>query len=128
MNSPIVIIENFTEEELKCKCGCNRFNYDNEFLIKLQTFRYLLNKSMTVTSGCRCIEHNKEVKGKKNSCHICEGKKTTASDVTNNNCEEIYNLACKLEFFNEVLFYKKLNFVHLGIDRNQTGNCYNIIY
>lgn len=52
MTKPIVTIENFDiETELQCRCGCKRFNYDNEFLIRLQAYRYLLNKGMTITSG-----------------------------------------------------------------------------
>ena len=121
MTAITVVIPNFTREELVCRC-CGKLNVDTEFLIKLQAFRYLLKKPLTVTCASRCIKHNKEVGGAATSCHVCEGKQSTAADVTNSNCAEIYTLACKSGLFNEVIYYKAKNFVHLGLDRKQKGN------
>lgn len=127
MTHPTVTIENFTiETELQCRCGCKRYNFDNEYLIRLQAFRYILNKGLTVTSGGRCVKHNKAVGGVDTSCHQCETKKATACDVTNGNCEEIYKKACASGLFNEVIWYVKRNIVHLGLDRNQRGNFFQI--
>ncbi len=129
MTKPKAVIENFDiETELTCRCGCGRYNYDNEFLIRLQAFRYMLGVGLTVTGPGRCIAHNmdKSVGGEPNSLHICEGKKATAIDVTNSNCENIYKRACACGLFNEVIWYKKKNFVHLGLDRNQKGNYFAI--
>ena len=116
-------IRNFTELELQCRC-CGLLNMSEEFLIRLQAFRYMLGKPLTVTSGCRCKKHNSSpsVGGEANSCHIGEGKKCTAADVTNKNCQEIYLQACKSGLFNEVIWYKAKNIVHLGLDRGQKGN------
>jgi hypothetical protein len=121
MTALTVIIPNFTREELECRC-CGKLNMDTEFIVRLQAFRYLLKKPLTVTCASRCKKHNKEVGGENTSCHICEGKKSTAADVTNSNCAEIYNLATKSGLFNEIIYYKAKNFVHLGLDRNQKGN------
>lgn len=118
-------IKNFTEYELKCRC-CGLFNMDDDFLIRLQAFRFILNKPLVVSSGCRCKKHNKEVGGVDNSCHQGETKKATACDVTNNNCSEIYTLATKSGLFNEVIWYKAKNFVHLALDKNQKGNYFKI--
>ena len=118
-----VPIKNFSELELKCRC-CGLLNMSDEFLIRLQAFRYLLGKPLTVTSACRCKKHNKNVGGVDSSCHVGEGKKCTAADVTNSNCQEIYLQACKSNLFNEVIYYTQKNFVHLGLDRNQKGNYY----
>lgn len=126
MTAITVLIENFNREELQCKCGCKQLNIDTEFLIKLQAFRYLLKKPLNVTCASRCKKHNKEVGGESTSCHICEGKQSTAADVTNSNCAEIYNLATRSGLFNEVMYYKKQNFVHLGLDRKQNGNYFVI--
>lgn len=115
-------IENFTENELKCRCGCGRLNVDNEFLIRVQAFRYLLGRAMTVTSCCRCIKHNKAVGGVDTSCHQCETKKATALDFTCANLEQAFMLACSCGLFNEVILYKNKRFIHLGLDRNQKGN------
>lgn len=128
MTQITVPIKNFTKEELTCRCGCGRYNYDTEFLIRLQAFRYMLNIGLTVTGPGRCKKHNASpaVGGAANSLHICEGKAATAADVTNSNCENIYKKACASGLFNEVIWYKKKNFVHLGLDRNQKGNFFQI--
>lgn len=115
-------IENFTENELKCRCGCGRLNVDKEFLIRVQAYRYLLDRAMTVTSCCRCIKHNKAEGGVDTSCHQCETKKATALDFTCTNLEQAFILACNCGLFNEVILYKNKRFIHLGLDRNQKGN------
>lgn len=118
-------IKNFSENELKCRC-CGLLNMDDDFLIRLQAFRSILKKPLTVNSSCRCKKHNKEVGGEPTSCHLAEGKKCSAADVTNANCHEIYIKACQSGLFNEVIYYKNKNFVHLGLDVKQTGNYFVI--
>ena len=119
-----VKIKNFTEKELSCKCSCKMFNMDEEFLIRLQAFRYLLNMSMTITSACRCKAHNKAVGGVDTSCHQCETKKATAVDFTCSNLQKAFDLVRNTKLFNEVIWYKNKGFIHLGLDRNQKGNYY----
>lgn len=115
-------IENFTEDELKCRCGCGRLNYDNEFLIRVQAYRYLLKRPMKVTSGGRCVKHNKAEGGEPTSCHECETKKATALDFTCKDLQQAYFLACDCGLFNEVICYISKGFIHLGLDRKQKGN------
>lgn len=120
--NPSVVIKNFTKEELTCRCGCGKFNVDEEFLIRLQAFRYILNLPMNVTSGGRCVKHNKEVGGVNTSCHQCETKKATAVDFYCSNMQKAYTLACSSGLFNEVIWYTNKHFIHLGLDRNQKDN------
>lgn len=123
MTKPKVEIKNFDiETELTCRCGCGRYNYDDEFLIRAQAFRYMLGLGMTVTSGGRCKQHNEDEGGVDTSCHQCETKKATALDFTCSAMAKAYDLACKSGLFNEVIWYTKKNFIHLGLDRNQKGN------
>ena len=77
---------------------------------------------MTVTSPGRCVKHNAEEGGEKNSCHECETKKATALDFTCSAMALAYEIACESGLFNEVIWYVKKNFIHLGLDRNQKGN------
>lgn len=129
MTKPVVTIENFDiETELTCRCryGCRRFNYSTEFLVRLQAFRYMLGVGLTITGPGRCIKHNADEGGEPTSLHICEGKQATAIDVTNSNCKNIYEKACSCGLFNEVIWYKKKNFVHLGLDKKQNGNYFHI--
>lgn len=121
-----VNIKNFTEDELKCRCGCGRLNVDNEFLIRIQAFRYMLGLTMNVTSCGRCVKHNKEVGGAANSCHECETKQATALDFYCANNQKAFDLACKCGLFNEVIYYSKKNFIHLGLDRKQECNYFSI--
>ena len=62
--------KNFTSEEFACKCGCGYDTPDPELVRMLQTARDLYGKPITITSGCRCIKHNRNVKGASNSAHI----------------------------------------------------------
>ena len=119
-------IENFTENELKCKCGCGSFNIDNEFLIRLQAFRYLLKQGMTPTSCCRCEKHNKAVGGVDTSLHRCYPKPTCAIDFYCQDLQKAYDVARNTNLFNEVIWYKNKGFIHLGLDRNQKGNYYMV--
>ena len=124
---PTVTIENFDiETELQCRCGCGRYNYEDEFLIRAQAFRYLLNLPMTVTSGGRCVKHNKNVGGVDTSLHQCETKKASAMDFTCSKLQHAYDLACKSGLFNEVILYKTKRFIHIGWDKNQKGFFYQI--
>ena len=83
-------IENFTENELKCKCGCGSFNIDNEFLIRLQAFRYMLKQGMIPTSCCRCEKHNKAVGGVAYSLGKKSGEKHSSD--TDDDFEDYYYL------------------------------------
>ncbi len=120
-------INNFTEAELSCRCGCHRLNYDDNFLVLLQAFRLIYGKPLVVTSGCRCTNHNKNVGGVITSLHECQTKKASACDVTGSNVKEIFEKAKAFGGFNEVIYYQSKNFVHLGYDPKQKGNYFAII-
>lgn len=123
---PTIEIKNFTKEELQCRCGCGRYNVDTEFLVRIQAYRYMLGLSMNVTSCGRCVKHNKEVGGAANSCHECETKPATAMDFYCSNMKKAYDLACKCGLFNEVIWYTKKHFIHLGLDRKQKDNYFTV--
>ena len=121
-----VMINNFSINELKCRCGCGIYNFDDEFLIRVQAYRYMLDLPMTVTSGGRCKKHNKEIGGVDTSCHQCETKKATALDFYCSSMQKAYDLACKSGLFNEVIWYQNKRFIHLGLDRKQKDNYFTI--
>lgn len=122
----------FTREDLMCRCGCKRFNYDTNFLFRLLGFRTDFGKPLTATSGGRCVKHNLDEGGVATSLHQCETKPATAVDVTAgtpSQNEELYKAACASGVFNEVEWHKNdgQNFVHLGWDKKQVGNDFKII-
>ncbi|MEI8390770.1 MAG: D-Ala-D-Ala carboxypeptidase family metallohydrolase [bacterium] len=116
-----VKIENFTENEIACKC-CGKVNVSDKGLISLQAFRYYLNNKykknirLTVESACRCTKHNnsKEVGGEKNSRHECETKKSDAFDLTSPDLDYkvLYQEAVNSKLFSTIIRYDKKHFVH----------------
>ena len=51
----------FTEEELKCKCGCDNAAMDPLFMEKMDTLRETCGFPFVVTSAYRCPEYNNKV-------------------------------------------------------------------
>jgi len=52
----------FSEDELRCKCGCGEYKFDDEALSKLNDIRRDFGRPLTVTSGYRCSKHPIEAK------------------------------------------------------------------
>ena len=51
---------NFSDNELRCKCGCGRLNTTpafNEFMEKVQALRTAYGKPLVLSSAYRCPEH-----------------------------------------------------------------------
>lgn len=51
----------FKPEEFACKCGCGQNNMHPGFLERLDMLRHKLGFPLTVTSGFRCRNHNRNV-------------------------------------------------------------------
>jgi uncharacterized protein YcbK (DUF882 family) len=56
----VKLTENFTSEELACKCGCGMLPRP-ESVQRLQLLRERCGFPFTVTSGARCAKRNNEV-------------------------------------------------------------------
>ena len=54
---------NFTEAEMRCKCGCGRADMKPSFMMTLQRVRNALGRPMIVTSGFRCPDYDKSTGG-----------------------------------------------------------------
>lgn len=70
------ISNNFSRTEFSCKCGCGFSASDIELV---ETFEWLRSElalrlgrtvRIQITSGCRCIAHNRKVGGAEKSQHI----------------------------------------------------------
>ena len=59
----------FTEEEMRCQCGCEQDGMHSEFMEKLTSLRADWGQPMTVTSGYRCPNHPIEAKKTKPGTH-----------------------------------------------------------
>lgn len=61
--------EHFTRDELKCKCGCNICNMEDDFMNMLEKLRNTIGKPIIITSGFRCPSHSVNVGGYSNDAH-----------------------------------------------------------
>ena len=64
-------IPHFKKEEMTCKCGCGQNNTDLRLMQVLETIRaHFGGNPVIITSGCRCVKHNREVGGVAGSKHV----------------------------------------------------------
>jgi len=59
----------FKRSEFKCPC-CGLENTSDSHLAMLDDAREIAGVPFVISSGCRCVEHNKEVGGKIGSEHL----------------------------------------------------------
>jgi uncharacterized protein YcbK (DUF882 family) len=62
--------ENFTQAEFACRCQCGFDGIDQDIVDLVQKVRDFFDAPVTITSGCRCPEHNKTVGGSPSSQHL----------------------------------------------------------
>jgi len=60
----------FKREEFACKCGCGFNVADAELLKVLIMVRNHFRVPVRINSACRCVTHNKNEGGSKNSQHL----------------------------------------------------------
>jgi len=70
--------KNFKTKEFNCKCNeCKVTYFDTNLITILQGIRDYFGKPVIINSGYRCIKHNKDINGEKNSKHT----KGMAADI-----------------------------------------------
>lgn len=62
-------IEEF-RNKLICPCGCGKNQTSSEFASLLYMAQEVYGKPFLITSGFRCLKHNKDVKGDPNSAAL----------------------------------------------------------
>jgi len=102
----------FEREEFACKCGCKFDVVDVELLTALIDLREYFGVPVVISSGCRCIDHNREVGGVKGSMHVL-GKAADVS-VKGFTSEQV------CDYLNTKYYHKYgiglySNFVHLDV-------------
>lgn len=68
----------FGRDEFACKCGCGFNTVDAELLHILTRLRNGLSSPVSISSGCRCAQHNQNEGGTDKSQHLI-GR---AADIT----------------------------------------------
>jgi len=79
----------FTQDEMRCQCGCNQDGMNADFMERLTSLRADWGKPMTVTSAYRCPQHPIEAKKAKPGAHA-SGR---AVDIAVQG-EDAYNFLC----------------------------------
>lgn len=92
----------FSEEELKCKCGCNQALMDSVFMLRIDKAREDSGVPWGIVSAYRCEKHDVAVKG--------EGNHPTgeAIDIASNNSTTRFKVVTSL---------MKMGFKRLGIGK-----------
>lgn len=109
------LTKNFSRQEFACRCGCGYDDISLELVEGLQQLRDLCDRTITVTSGCRCPAHNKRVGGVKNSQHL-KGK---AADIVISGLppRKMAAFAEQIPAFQRgaILTYVKRGFIHVDV-------------
>jgi len=106
----------FSKGEFACKCGCGFDNIHPSLLVGLIKAREAAGIPFAITSGCRCIKHNKNVGGVSDSTHT----KGLAADIkTDTGAKKFKIIKALLDVgFRRIGISK--NFVHVDIDYTRT--------
>jgi uncharacterized protein YcbK (DUF882 family) len=67
---------NFSRTEFACRCGCGEDRIHPDLIATLQRARDIYSKSMTITSGVRCLDHNRAEGGSPTSSHLPKARAT----------------------------------------------------
>lgn len=63
METNWTLIEYFTEDEMRCKCGCGLCCMDHDFMMILDWIRRNCGFPLLIKSGYRCHAHDKAIGG-----------------------------------------------------------------
>ncbi len=64
------VTRNFSRHEFACHCGCGLQDPHPVLVCGLQELRDIIGERITVTSGCRCPDHNAAIGGAPESQHL----------------------------------------------------------
>lgn len=107
-------MKHFELYEFECPC-CRKNNMDEIFLEMLDEARDIAQVPFKITSGFRCENHNRAVRGVKNSSHTLG----LAADIvveTNHLRLLIISALCKVGFIRIGI---AKDFVHVDVDHNK---------
>ena len=106
--------DNFYRDEFACP-HCGVADIDLDLVKKLQELRSAIGRSLVITSGYRCQEHNDTIPhSSKHSSHI----KGLAVDIACSNSVDRYDLiALCMRAFRRIGIYS--GWIHVDIDESQ---------
>ena len=106
---------NFDREEFECTCGCHKVAIKLRLIAALQSLRDRVGVPITITSGYRCMEHNRKVGGVKNSRHV--SGEAADIHIHGMTAKEMYGHALAIyEFRNGGIgIYPQRKFIHVDV-------------
>ena len=115
---------NFKLHEFRCKCGCGLANPNPRLLERLNDLREVAGIPLHITSGSRCLEHNRSIGSKDTSSHVPKGESgyTDAVDIRTESSTErfkVMDAAMKIGF-RRIGFGK--GFIHVDVDLFKADN------
>ena len=102
------LTEHFTKEEFDCQCGCGNGDIviSENLVFELECVRIHYGKPMRITSGIRCLSHNRKIGSRDTSSHI----KGLAADIS---CKD---MGARLELVKHLL--RDGEFTRVGINKD----------
>ena len=109
------LTRNFWREEFACKCGCGFDRIKLTLVGVMQLCRDVIGKPITITSACRCADHNTVVGGDPNSYHVADADGTgEAIDFTTASLFDLSLIANRLNRWGGGFhFYQDRKFIHI---------------
>ncbi len=109
--------------KIKCSCGkCDGGQVDPELLNAISLIEKELGKELYITSGNRCIEHNKAVGGVADSPHLTkEDGFSKALDIAETSDAERYILITLLLANGIDRIGIAMGFLHVDIDKTKNA-------
>jgi zinc D-Ala-D-Ala carboxypeptidase len=111
----------FSDSETMCRCGCG-MNITRQLLIKLNEAREVSAVPFVITSGARCVSHNRSVGGTPNSSHI----RGLAVDIACPSSQARFAILKGLYAagFRRIGYNQAKNFFHCDIDESLTQDVF----
>jgi zinc D-Ala-D-Ala carboxypeptidase len=85
-----MISQFFSRSEIACGCGCGLDTMDAETLKLADECRVFVGRSITPSSGARCLDHNRKEGSRDTSQHV----KCRAMDLPVNDPKLLYDYLC----------------------------------
>ena len=77
-----MMTKNFSRSEFECECGCGEDRISSDLIECLQLARDSFATGITINSGCRCPQRNKEVGGSSTSSHLLKTRDVNGNGWT----------------------------------------------
>ena len=106
----------FRDDEFKCQCNCG-MDVKQELKDALEDAREIAGVPFVVTSGARCLSHNRKIGSKDTSSHV----KGLAADIKYQDDLHLTRIVHALSRcgFTRIGVNEKLKFIHCDIDREK---------